>query len=666
MKTKYSWLLCILSVGLTLALVGCAETDPKKTEKQYGITIDPAIEHGTVQASALKAVKGTEITLTVTPDNGYVLKPGSLKYNGTAIDESAKKFIMPDSEAAIAAEFVKLYAITIDSSIEDGTLTADPMEAIAGTVITVTVTPDAGYYYVESSLKYNGTGIDDSGAEYDGDIYIITFAMPEDDAELFAEFEESTGVILRKITVASTVTNGAITADPNADIVPGTKITVTVTPDTDYILSPGSLGPSALVFTQVDDTTFTFIMPDGNITLSAAFILDSNKLYTITIPVFANGSVSMPPPSAKAGDTITVTVSPDSGYKLRSGSLKYGSTSINEDTLEFIMPAENITISAEFEEIEETAASVPPYTKLDYSACYPELDAIVAQMTTAEKAGQMTQADRSNVNNASVTNLFLGSVLSGGGSGPNGFGTTMAQWWSYTNGLVNASLGTRLKIPLVYGTDVMHGHANALYQPNVFPHNIGLGAIAVADLETGTLAAYEQGKEVAREMLACGIRMHFGPMLEYAQNMRWGRVYETYSEDMEIVKAMGPSYIQGLQETRMVGATGKDYVGEGQLSYGSGKIAVTLNASQIQEALQPYKEAIDRGLLAVMTSYISVNGTKMVRNNDLVNDWLKGKDYANGQLGFEGFVISNWNDMGISTSNVSSSINFYIQCFIID
>ena len=738
-KQNYSWLVCILAIGLTLALVGCPESGPKKTVKQYDITIDPAIEHGTVQASDLKAIKdavitvtvtpdsqyklkagslkyngiaidasltfsmpeenvtitaafiadsepdpdendivigtfangaitaspakaieGTEITLTVTPDNGYVLKPGSLKYNGTAVDESTKKFIMPDGEVTIAAEFVKLYAITIDSSIVDGAVTANPMEAIAGTEITITVTPDAGNYYIEGTLKYNSTGIDDSDAEYDGDIYIITFVMPEADAELFAEFAVKSGVILRRVTVASTVTNGTFIAVPNVNIVPGTTVTVTIVPEEDYVFVASSLTPSNLPnFQTVDDTTFTFTMPDGGVTLNGTFIVDPNKLYTITIPTFPNGSVSVSPPSAKAGDTVTVTVTPNALYRLKAGSLKYGSTSINEDTLEFIMGAENVTISAEFELI--PVSSIPSYTKPDYSVYKTELDAIVDSMTANEKAGQMTQADRNTGStsqfNTWTASYFLGSILSGGGSGPDGNnGATMAQWWTYTDGLVSASLTTNKKIPVVYGTDAVHGHANAIYQPNVFPHNIGLGAIGVADIERGKEVSYLQGKEVAREMLACGIRMNFGPVLGFAENMSWGRVYETYSENMEIVKAMGPAYIQGLQEDRKVGATGKHYAGEGQVTgHQPNKGSVTLTPTQIQNILPPYQEAVERGLLAVMTSYITVNGTKMVRNNDLINNWLKGK--GAGQLGFEGFVISDWSDMGNSNSDISSSIN---------
>ena len=307
--------------------------------------------NGTITALPMKAIADTEITLTVTPDPGYVLKPGSLKYNGTAINETEKKFIMPEGVVTISAEFAKLYTVTISGSIENGAVTADPQSAIAGTVITVTVMPDAGYEYVESSLKFNNTVIDDSKPEYgegNNDIF-FTFEMPEDDAELFAEFEENIGVTLRKITIANTVTNGTISADPNADIVPGTEITVTVTPDTDYVLSPGTLGPGSLGFTTVNETTFTFIMPNVNVTLQAVFILDPNKLYQINVGSFADGSISVSPSPAKAGDEITVVVEPDEGYRLKAGTLKYGSTAINETSLKFTMPSEDITISAEFE-----------------------------------------------------------------------------------------------------------------------------------------------------------------------------------------------------------------------------------------------------------------------------------------------------------------------------
>ena len=384
-----------------------------------------------------------------------------------------------------------------------------------------------------------------------------------------------------------------------------------------------------------------------------------DKTYTVTIAsTIKNGTVTAQPTSGKSGTVITVTVTPASGYKLVAGSLKYGSTAIG-DTLKFNLPAQNVTITAAFESTGGEGSVVIPELELpDYEALKAELWAKYLDpdspdvLTLDEKVGQMTQAERGQAGTNDVKNSWIGSILSGGGSGPNGTGTTPAAWWTFTDGLVKASLDSSSGIPMVYGADAVHGHANANFEPNVFPHNIGMGAIGAADLAEGKSVAYLQGQMTASDMLACGIRMNFGPVLGVAENMRWGRVYESYSENVEVVTAMGPTYIQGLQSSGKVGATGKHFFGEGQIpgdrpNKGSGN----LSRDEIDRILPVYKAAVESGMLAVMTSYVNVNGSKMVRNKPLVTDVLKE------ELGFQGFVISDWDDMGTGSDAIESSIN---------
>lgn len=304
---------------------------------------------------------------------------------------------------------------------------------------------------------------------------------------------------------------------------------------------------------------------------------------------------------------------------------------------------------------------LPNVTLPDYAALKAELQLIVDQMTLDEKVGQMTQAEQSKLSNTTdVKTYFLGSILSGGGSGPGGPNASQSQWFSFTNStLMSQSLGTRLRIPYMFATDAKHGHANAIVNSTVFPHNVGIGAIAVGDLAKGQEAAYKEGQVTRNELIASGIRWNLFPMVEASEFIHWGRTYECYSEKLDIVKAMGKAYITGIQEEDprwsgiRVGACAQGYIGTGHYlrSPTQSSSNLSLNEEGIQSLLPPYQEAVNAGCLSVMASFISVNGTKCVYNQDLITTKLKG------QLGFQGFVVSDWNDIPSSGTNLSRAIN---------
>jgi len=260
------------------------------------------------------------------------------------------------------------------------------------------------------------------------------------------------------------------------------------------------------------------------------------------------------------------------------------------------------------------------------------LEELLSQMTLAEKVGQMTQAERGNLIMGDIEQYFIGSVLSGGGSTPKD--NTPQSWVKMVNGFVEESLRTRLGIPVIYGIDAVHGHNNAKGAV-ILPHNIALGAIAAGNSQRGAQAAYTVGKITAQEMLATGLRWTFAPVLGVAQDARWGRTYESYSENTDIVTIMGASFIKGLQDNGAA-ACMKHYLGEGQATDGRNQGNAILDRAGIEKILPPYRAAIKEGAMSLMPSFSSVNGIKMHQHKELLTGLLKE------EMGFKGFVVSDW------------------------
>jgi len=260
------------------------------------------------------------------------------------------------------------------------------------------------------------------------------------------------------------------------------------------------------------------------------------------------------------------------------------------------------------------------------------LEELVASMTLAEKIGQMTQAERKDINNGDIKKYALGSILSGGGSTPAY--NTPGSWVAMINGFVKESLETRLGIPVIYGLDAVHGNSNAA-NATIFPHNVGLGAIAAGNIERGAAASYTAGLITAKEMLACGVRWTFAPVLGIAEDVRWGRTYESYSENVDIVSVMGANAVKGLQDGGAA-ACMKHFLGEGQTVNGRNQGNAILNKENIERILPPYRAAMNAGALSLMPSFSSVNGIKMHQNKELLTDLLKS------EMGFKGFIVSDW------------------------
>jgi beta-glucosidase len=277
---------------------------------------------------------------------------------------------------------------------------------------------------------------------------------------------------------------------------------------------------------------------------------------------------------------------------------------------------------------------------------------LLGRMTLDEKIGQMTQADISFLKDESdIAADLLGSLLSGGDSDPSS--NTPQAWADLYDRYQSIALTTRLGIPILYGIDAVHGHNNVV-GATIFPHNIGLGA-------TRNPALLEQiGEVTAQEVAGTGIRWTFAPCLCVARDERWGRTYESYGENPEIGQSL-TTIIDGLQGKSLnspasVLATAKHWVGDGGTTGG-----VDQGDTEVDEAtlraihMPPFAEAIKRGVGAVMVSFSSWNGQKMHGNRHLIAEVLKG------ELGFTGFVITDWGGIkqlpGDYPSQVRSAIN---------
>jgi beta-glucosidase len=278
------------------------------------------------------------------------------------------------------------------------------------------------------------------------------------------------------------------------------------------------------------------------------------------------------------------------------------------------------------------------------------IEALLSQMTLAEKIGQMAQVEKNSISPEETADYLLGSVLSGGGGNPTP--NSPHHWAEMAHAYAEAALQTRLQIPLMYGVDAVHGHNNC-YGAVVYPHNIGLGATRDADL------VERIGRATAVEVLATNVHWNFAPCLAVTQDYRWGRTYESYGSNTGLVSELGAAYVRGLQAGG-VAACIKHYVGDGAAEWNTHRTVswatfwesnggmwtidqgdVNLDEPTFRAVhLAPYLASLEAGALTVMASFSSWRGLKMHAHRYLLTDVLKN------ELGFRGFVVSDW--MGLN------------------
>ncbi|HZZ28375.1 MAG TPA: glycoside hydrolase family 3 N-terminal domain-containing protein [Pirellulales bacterium] len=265
-----------------------------------------------------------------------------------------------------------------------------------------------------------------------------------------------------------------------------------------------------------------------------------------------------------------------------------------------------------------------------------KVNALLSQMTPEEKLGQIVQVDSGAlVDKGDVAKYFLGSVLSGGSSDPPNHDNTGKAWANYYNEFQKQALKTRLKIPIIYGVDAVHGHSN-IDGAVIFPHNIGLGCTRNADL-------IERASRVtAEEMAGTGTNWAFAPCIAVARNPRWGRTYESFGESPDVVAPLGAASVRGLQgkslaDPTSVVACAKHYLADGGTTNGKDQGNTECDEATLRKIYLPgYQEAVKAGVGTIMVSFSSWNGKKMHGNKYLLTEVLKG------ELGFPGFLISDW------------------------
>ncbi|XP_010256651.1 PREDICTED: uncharacterized protein LOC104596995 isoform X1 [Nelumbo nucifera] len=290
---------------------------------------------------------------------------------------------------------------------------------------------------------------------------------------------------------------------------------------------------------------------------------------------------------------------------------------------------------------------------------------LLSRMMLREKLGQMTQIERSVANPSAIRDLCIGSVLSGGGSAPFD-GASATDWADMVDSFQKAAIQSRLGVPILYATDAVHGHNN-VYGATIFPHNIGLGATRDADL------VQRIGVATALEVRATGIPYTFAPCVAVCKDPRWGRCYESFSEDTEVVRKMtlvvvglqglppeghpkGYPYVAGRKN---VIACAKHFIGDGGTDRGINEGNTILSFDELERNhMEPYLECLSQGVSTIMASYSSWNGRKLHSDYFLLTCILKGK------LGFKGFVISDWEGIDRLSQPHGSNYHYCISASI--
>lgn len=282
------------------------------------------------------------------------------------------------------------------------------------------------------------------------------------------------------------------------------------------------------------------------------------------------------------------------------------------------------------------------------AALEARIASMVSAMTLEQKVGQMTQPEIAFVTPDEVRRFHIGSVLNGGGSWPAGQRhARAADWLALAQTYYDASMASdaAVRIPVIWGTDAVHGHNNA-YGATLFPHHIGLGAANDPAL------VREIGAATAKAVRATGIQWVFAPTIAVARDDRWGRTYESFSEEPALVASLGEAYVKGLQgglggDTGVV-ATAKHFMGDGGTDQGRDQ---GVNLSSAQDMLRWHASAYYRVLAAgaqtVMASFNSWNDRaagidhgKMHGSATMLTGLLKQR------MGFDGFVVTDWNGIG--------------------
>jgi beta-glucosidase len=294
------------------------------------------------------------------------------------------------------------------------------------------------------------------------------------------------------------------------------------------------------------------------------------------------------------------------------------------------------------------------------------IDLLLNRMTVEEKVGQVIQPEWKSISPSEVAQFHIGSIETGGGSAPGGNKhASVHEWVSFIEPYYDASVDparNRLIIPLIWAADAVHGHNN-VYGATLFPHNIGLGAAHDPDL------IRRIGEATAAEVRSTGMDWSFAPTIAVARDDRWGRTYESYSEDPKIVAQYAASMVMGLEgsgstflDKDHVISTAKHFLGDGSTDGGRDQgNSLASEADLIRLHAPGYTQAIDAGTQSIMASFNSWHGVRMHANQALMTEVLKGR------MGFDGFIMGDWNAHGqipgCSNADCAAAFNAGLDIF---
>ena len=265
-----------------------------------------------------------------------------------------------------------------------------------------------------------------------------------------------------------------------------------------------------------------------------------------------------------------------------------------------------------------------------------EVEDILARLTLDQKAAQMVQGAVYNVTDASMKKYDYGSILSTYGEDMNA-----SEWKSLILDFQKAAISSEAGVPYIYGNDAVHG-VNTCEGTVIFPHNIGIGAANNKEL------TYQMGVAVANEAKLTGMLWNFAPCIAAAQDPRWGRTYESYSSELDIITELGTSFSKGLIDGGILPCA-KHFIADGNVLYGTGENLdgvnrlidrgdAQLSEEEIQGLLEVYQATIDAGVKTIMISHSSLNGIKMHANEKYIS-------LLKNNMGFEGFIVSDWDSI---------------------
>jgi len=261
----------------------------------------------------------------------------------------------------------------------------------------------------------------------------------------------------------------------------------------------------------------------------------------------------------------------------------------------------------------------------------------LARLTLDQKAAQMVQGSVYNVSDDVMKKNCYGSILSTYGEKS----LNASEWKSLILRYQKDAISSDAGIPYLYGNDAVHG-VNTCEGTVIFPHNIGIGAANDPEL------TYQMGLAVANEAKLTGMLWSFSPCLAAAQDPRWGRTYESYSSQTDIVTKLGTSFAKGLIDGGLLPCA-KHFFADGNVLYGTGETLdrekrlidrgnAQLSDAEIHDLLKVYQSAIDAGVKTIMISHSSLNGIKMHANEKYIS-------YLKHNMGFKGFIVSDWDSI---------------------